>query len=258
MNKTLIQINPHKFSNSEKKLSKIFKNYDSNNWRIIHGLGYTKSNNQSRSLNLEMDFLLFCRNKGILILEVKGGGVSYNKEEKWKTIDKNDQIYDVRDPFEQAKNNKYDLIEYLKKKKYQNISKIEKYINHAVAFPDISGIPDNLPMTINKEIILTGKDLKNFEKEIVNIMQFWKYEENNILTLREIETIINDFLLPDVKLYYDKKNLFKEIENQIEQATEEQISVVEGLEKNNRCLISGCAGSGKTIIARHFCKKIIR
>ena len=62
----------------------------------------------------EADFVVMHPDYGVLILEVKGGRIEYEaSNEKWFTIDRNDNRFEIKDPVEQAKRSHHTLFDKL-------------------------------------------------------------------------------------------------------------------------------------------------
>ena len=60
----------------------------------------------------ETDFILFDEKRGILVIEVKGGGVQIDGGSgEWFSIDRNRTRHKIKDPFRQATKEKYALLE---------------------------------------------------------------------------------------------------------------------------------------------------
>lgn len=56
----------------------------------------------------ETDFVIFNRDRGMLTIEVKGGGVEVDPQSGvWTSVDRHGDRHDIKDPFEQAKREKY-------------------------------------------------------------------------------------------------------------------------------------------------------
>lgn len=82
----------------------------------------------------ETDFVVVHPQKGILILEVKGGILEFDtRAQKWN---RRGGTYDVGDPFRKAEKNKYALRERILEQPALKASAPPFTIGHAVVFPD--------------------------------------------------------------------------------------------------------------------------
>ena len=88
----------------------------------------------------------------MLVIEVKGGRITYDGGAgQWHSNE-----FSIKDPFEQARGNKYSLLAKLKDLPYWR----ERWltIGHAVAFPDVV-VNHDLRLDAPQAIILDANDL---------------------------------------------------------------------------------------------------
>ena len=71
----------------------------SDEWRVFHSFDYVTRDLNRKRWDGEIDFLLYHPKKGMLVIEVKGGAISY-RHGQWYQEDR------PIDPVEQAKRNK--------------------------------------------------------------------------------------------------------------------------------------------------------
>jgi hypothetical protein len=107
---------------------------------------------------------LFIPSRGILILEAKGGEISYDPV--------NMAWYQNKDkmkisPFEQAKEIKLRFLEFLSK--HNEFKNKDFCIGHCVAFPDIDEVVNNLPSEAPQEILLLRPQLGNISGWISSV-----------------------------------------------------------------------------------------
>src|SRR5262245_3955534 len=63
----------------------------------------------------ECDFVVAHPDKGLLCIEVKGGAVSWNSESgQWTSRDRNRITHNIKDPVDQARRSKHELLGRLK------------------------------------------------------------------------------------------------------------------------------------------------
>src|SRR6478672_6431154 len=104
------KLSPTTISNAEKKLFNIFAEVLSNDYIVFHGTWWQhiKYVVQDR----EADFIIIHPDKGILIVEAKGGKISYDPVNMaWYTNDSKLK----KSPFIQAKEIKYKFLDFLGK-----------------------------------------------------------------------------------------------------------------------------------------------
>jgi hypothetical protein len=87
----------------------------------------------------EADFVIAHPDYGVLVLEVKGGGVAYDATTgQWITTDRYGESF-VIDPVEQARKSHYTLLDKLKDLPEWDSSRFLT-IGHAVCFPDVTSL----------------------------------------------------------------------------------------------------------------------
>ena len=122
-------------SRAEQKVYKSLEGQLSNDCLVIHSLEFIKQTSKYKGHgDREADFVIFSPRLGVLVVEVKGGGIEYDKSiRKWYSIDRNNKKYEIKNPAQQAKDAKYEIRSHLKQKMgHKNI-----LFAHAVLFPDI-------------------------------------------------------------------------------------------------------------------------
>ncbi|NMF59840.1 nuclease-related domain-containing protein [Pseudanabaena yagii] len=103
----------------------------------------------------ESDFTIVHPEKGILLLEVKGGKISYDSINKsW--YQNQDRM--KRSPFDQAREIRYSFIKFLSRSS-SNLSRA--CIGQCAAFPDVDAIENGLPSEAPRNILLLRPQLKD-------------------------------------------------------------------------------------------------
>ncbi len=105
----------------------------------------------------ETDFIIAHPDFGILLVEVKGGSISYQgSQQQWISRDRGNNEQRI-DPFTQVMQCKYALLQKIKSLPGWSARWIT--IGHAVAFPDSSIAHISLPPDAPPEIIIDGRHL---------------------------------------------------------------------------------------------------
>ena len=94
-------------------------------WYVFHSFDYVTRDLNRKRWDGEIDFLLYHPQKGMLVIEVKGGAVSY-RNGQWYQEDRK------MDPVEQAKRNKYAVMRLLKETLHREVP---LKFAHSVCFP---------------------------------------------------------------------------------------------------------------------------
>lgn len=234
-------------SNGEYKIYEVLKEKLSNEWIVIHSFRWLKYNPiKGRKAQGEGDFVLFNPNYGVLVIEVKGGGILYNKG-IWKSIDLYNIEHCIQDPERQANDTKYQIIDRIKGKGIRNCN-----VFHCVWFPDIREIKsEDLPPALSEEIVLTGKALYDPETTIDKVFDWWyKITRFKKVTISQKDNDrIKDILCKRMTKLRTLSSICEELNNLYVRANNEQIMLLDSLENFKKLSVSGRAGTGKTLLA---------
>lgn len=215
-------------------------------WIVIHSYRWLRSSISSgRKVQGEGDFVLFHRDLGLLVIEVKGGDIEYANG-IWYSTDHTGVKNKIQDPEKQASDTKFQLIERLKKKQFKRVP-----VYHAVWFPDVGCNQVQLPSNYNEQMVFDVKSLSDPESAVRNAFSFWNkltgyqcYE----LAQEECDELIS-LLRPQLSLVRTLKRLSSELQDIYVRLTNEQLTLFDNLQLCKELSIIGRAGTGKTIVA---------
>ena len=224
----------HKF---KQKLDDSYHVYHSRWWQFPYRTG-------------EIDFLVVHPDKGLLVVEIKGGKIEYeNFDDHWYSNGKKLN----KSPYIQAEDTCRQLIRFLKEN--YNFFKSRNFTyKFCVFFPDIDEVI-NLP-NHGKDKTLTGNDLSNLQEKLENILDSSpkgkdKLRENGLTELYKI-------IAPETKFTtYDINEIARNAQL-INTFTDDQNIVLEELMDFPQATILGCAGSGKTQLALAKTRELVR
>lgn len=250
-------IDPEVKSDAERKIYSWFENMEWKNCVVLHSLGIAQHAN---NIFGEIDFVIIST-EGILCIEVKGGQV-YREDGLWVFKNRFSIVNKKHvGPFEQAQGNMQSLRTHMIKKLSKNDSLVRCQYACCVMTPDCvikdSGI-DIIP-----EVLFGGdKNLCDITNFLDKSIMYWKNQciekhgfEGGKLSLSDIERAIN-LLRGDFKFVPSMSVILNRTEEQLLSVTEEQYSIMEGFDENDRMLISGPAGTGKTLLAIEQCRRL--
>lgn len=224
-------------------------------WYVYYSLNWQKRSANGRIVWGEADFVVFNKNYGILVFEVKSGGISFTDGQWYQTRLDNNEVNEMKNPFNQANRSKYKLIDEID---YSLSNGDRCFIDKAVWFPSISNedlAKENLPLEYNKNLILTKESLENPLKEIVSIFNYYNSLRYNRLSNESVSLILN-ILGPTFDLVASSSNIKDEANYVFYQLTNEQKKVLEFIEDQQTVAIQGAAGTGKTFIAVEQAKRL--
>jgi len=207
-----------------------------------------QSRKDGKARDGEADFVIAHADFGVMVIEVKGGGVSFDAQSgEWTTTDRYGESF-VVDPVEQARKSHYTLLDKLKDLPEWDSSRFLT-IGHAVCFPDVVVENKSLKLDLPREIIIDHNDLKSIETTIQKVFNYWA-EKSRRLPLGKDRLAIVESLL--AKSFTIRTPLGVELDREDEkliELTERQFFLLSILATRRRVLIAGCAGSGKTMLA---------
>ncbi len=226
-----------------------------NDWYIYHSLNWKDRSKNGRITWGEADFVIFNKNYGILVVEVKSGGISF-KDGKWlQTRLDNSEINEMKNPFNQANRSKYKLIDEID---YKLPYGDRCFVDKAVWFPSISNDElqkANLPLEYDSKLILTKESLNNPLQSILSIYNFYNSTRYTMLS-RNSENVILETIMPSFNLVPSASNIKDEADYVFYQLTNEQKKVLDFISDQQTVAIQGSAGTGKTFIAVEQAKRL--
>lgn len=196
----------------------------------------------------EADFVITHPDYGVLVLEVKGGGVAYDATTgQWTTTDRYRESF-VIDPVEQAKKSHYTLLEKLKDLPEWDSNRFLT-IGHAVCFPDVVIGNKALKLDLPREIIIDYNDLEKTEETILSIYEHYADKNRRAPLGRDRLAIVESLLARSFNIKTPLGVELDKEDNRLIELTEQQFKLLNLLASRRRALIAGCAGSGKTMLA---------
>lgn len=233
---------------AERKVLEALNRLD-NSWHIIHGIHWRDFGYKGREYGGEADVLAFHHDLGIIIIEVKGGGIRHS-EGIWYYTDKYDGS--VRgemkgSPCAQAAKSRHYYAGRLGNTPLGSGILKETAFTYTAWFPDIewnAPLPPEMP---NGSYILDSRHLMHPEKALRSILT-QSFPGAKPWTERECRLLL-DSILPDVNLTPPLGVVLRDLRAALFRLTDAQINALSTLKSTNRLLVEGCAGSGKTLLA---------
>jgi len=242
-------------SSAERKFYEDCRTQLDDNYHVIHSVRWIALNPIPYKSQGEDDFIIAHPQYGILVLEIKGGGVR-TKNKEWFTIDRYGVLLDIKDPFEQAEKNKFALLGHLK-----NGTETRKYdypVHHAVVFRDILIKNISLPPHAPHDIIIDPDRLADLPSTIRKIFAYWNARVPKQPPQRAGIEAFLDLIVPKREIRTRLSHLFEDEDKQIKQLTEQQYDVLLGLQRSRRMAIIGGAGTGKTMLALEKARQLTK
>ena len=221
-------------------------------YTVFYSVYWQKLADQWAAREGEADFVIVHPEQGIVILEVKGGGILYKPDvNEWYSYERNGTPHLIKDPVEQGRKSHYALLDQLKSLP----GWLPTYINigHAVCFPDIFLNSDqSLKPDLPRALILDSRDVDNISASLLRLMQaLFAAQMSSGAPGPQRMQMVEGWLARSFEL---RTPLGIEIEyedQKLVELTEQQYFALSLLGERKRAAIGGCAGSGKTMLALH-------
>lgn len=191
----------------------------------------------------EADFVILHPERGLLVLEVKGGRPEFSGR-TWSRGGR-----DLRDPFEQARKNRYALLEAIEERTRRRVHRGLFAHGDVVVFPHAM-FAGALPLNSDPRIIIDAPQVALLPERVEVAFKAWARSETH-LTAGQFSEVL-DSLMPKLRLMRCAGAEVGAEHRRIVQITLDQRASLLGLLENERVLVEGTAGSGKTLLALEF------
>lgn len=231
-------------------------------YTVFHSVRWNDRNKKNTVVYGESDFTVFHPGKGIIVIEVKSGGIECANNTWTYVRTDNGERHAMKNPLKQADKSKYrflDLIEDLLKDTEYTDNPQYCMVESAVWFPSISkrDVIGVLPMEYHPEITLLENALDAPQKYIDGIYEFYEGRKHTRLDKTPDDVIIDAFS-PFYRVMPSLKSKRLEQEEIFVRLTREQNSLIDYLEEQRVAAIQGAAGTGKTWLAIEKAQKLAR
>ncbi|HED12093.1 MAG TPA: nuclease [Gammaproteobacteria bacterium] len=200
----------------------------------------------------EIDFLICCQ-KGIFVIEVKGGGVScQNGVWHYKNRYGEDNT-SAEGPFKQAESALHGLLNDLHANLPERIfSKFS--VGYGVIFPDcewrVSG------SEWDPHTLADAKKYRNLGSWLRKLFQYWRAKDGGRrIPDSDAINVLRRYLRPEFEAIAPLYIQALGVEELVAQLTEDQMVMVDVVTDNPRVLCSGGAGTGKTFLAMELARR---
>ncbi len=244
-------------SQAEKNLFYEFRNCEAEeHYIILHSLGLSEHVN---NIFGEVDFVVICP-QGVLCIEVKGGEVSC-KRGVWSFINRYGKKTEKSEgPFQQVQGNMQSLREHLLKRLGKWDPLVSCQYASCVIMPDCEFQYEGIEIIL--EILFDKTNYHNLSETVDCSFGYWRNKlrtqhgfEGGGLSEDEMKRLAN-LLRGDFHFVPSMKDTIDVTAKALCALTNEQYDVLESLEDNERALVSGVAGAGKTLLAMEQARRV--
>lgn len=241
-------------SYGEKKVYESLKKLP-DEYTVFYSVAWQQKDRKKQNVTWgESDFTILHPQKGILVIEVKSGGISYNNGQWLQTRTDTQETNKMKDPLLQANKSKYLFIDIINEVKGPGQ---QCAVESAVWFPSISKNTkfSQLPPAYKNDIIFREEDLEEPEKAIEKAYNYYYSKNHTNMDTSMVQRIISR-LAPEFDLIESMSSQKEEKEYSFLKLTREQSTLLDYLIEQRKVTIQGTAGTGKTLIAVEEAKRL--
>lgn len=249
MAKMLPDVDPSQLEHSsEEPVYVALRDQLSDDYTVLHSYPWLRPWRGEALTEGEADFVVLHPSRGMLILEVKGGsGVRYERGRWFR--DTREGPREFQDPFRQAQRNMHALLNIAAERSGGRICRSDLVHGYAVVFPhlDYHAAP---PPHADRAIIISRRDLPAMEQAIEAALKAWT-DAPRALPRERYRMLLHGCLMPEFRLFRPVGPELSRSSRALLELTEAQARVFAGIYAQDRVLVEGVAGSGKTFLALH-------
>jgi hypothetical protein len=200
----------------------------------------------------EADFVIAHPVDGILVLEAKGGRLTYDPStRRWSQSGRTGSHVLDEDPFHQARDEMHSLREILSAQ--QGWSRWMPSYGYGVAMPDGSYDGDAHPAAPHAVVIDHG-DMNRLASRVREVMAYWR-RPGRTFGAEGMERLARALGFA-VEIRTPLKLEFDEEDRKIVELTDDQAWILSFIAHRERAVVTGPAGSGKTLLAIQIARRI--
>lgn len=241
-------------SDAEYDLYATFEQELDEQYTVFAGVKWLLKGRQRGAVQGEADFVIAHPERGILVVEVKGGSISRDGDTgQWHSVDRHGARHNISDPSEQARRNSHALADKLAEA--PATSRFTYPIGYAIALPNARLKHAGLGLDAPTQIIIDQDDFGSMQHAIERIMAYSLGDRQATLGAAGIRALA-EVISPSWEIQVALKAQLREERERFRTLTEEQFFVLDMLASHRRALIDGCAGSGKTLLAAEKARRL--
>ena len=237
-------------SRGERKVFDALRDQLSTTWEVFHAASWMMRDELQGARDGEIDFVICHPERGIVCLEVKGGRIE-TRQGQWFTGNPPKRM---RDPFLQALDHRYELGRKIQGR--PGFEQHDLFIVQAVAFPEVSVGSLDLGADASPEIVIDRRRLDDVEQALDRIIAYHRGRDDKRAKPGEAGAqMLRELLAPRITLEVPLAEQILEEEEALIKLTAEQSRLLNTMGREPRMLVTGCAGSGKTMLAVEQAKR---
>ena len=164
-------------SAAERRLFELFRTEFSDDFVVFYGVRWLAKRRRG-AMDGEADFIVAHPRYGVLVIEVKGGGIGYDSATgKYSSTDPSGAVHEIKDPFQQASTSMHALIS--KVNESEVTAKHQYRYGYAVALPDVE-VDFDLATNAPEDVIIDAEAVQDLKQSVIDIFRFWDLHQTPI------------------------------------------------------------------------------
>jgi hypothetical protein len=234
---------------AEVEVYKSLKNQLSDEFNVYYSSPWLGIDPSGREIDGEADFIVAHRDKGIVSIEVKGGRVEIDSDNRWTSKDRKGIERSIKNPVSQARSSKYQLLKQLNR----SVQWKRRYIcaSHGVILNDVERPARDLRPDMPLKLFAFREDMKYLDHWINDRLDQAEDSDSSCVEPLGDDGMfaLDDLLARPIQLRVRLHTSVEKDLKDIKLLTRDQIWILRDLENNKRMAIAGAAGTGKTVLA---------
>ena len=226
----------------------------SKDWVVFHSLDMPKHQTQGEG---EIDFVVLIPGMGVMCLEVKASPNIARRGGMWRTMGKS--YRDPRGPFKQVKDNTFSLLRRVKSA-HKQMSRVPFFGLVVFTACKFRALTRETQQEWDDFDFIDASDLARHPISELIKRAFIEQTKRHKLELGDFnEERFNemvDILRPDFENMLTPRERLENSEIQARRYTREQFKILDGILLNERIVVDGLAGTGKTILAIEYARRM--
>lgn len=211
---------------------------------VIYSANWIYRDDKGRINEGEADITVLSPHGGVLAVEVKGGGISFDAAiGAWYSVDRSNKQHTIKDPFKQASKERHALLDQITgHASWRQWKGARLTIGHAVMLPDIVDPKPLLGPDRQSKIVGVNADIQNVAQWYDRVMRFWRQANDDTLGAKGVR-LIEDILCKSIEILPVLRAAVDDTEQQRIRLTANQAKVFRVIGGRRRAVVSGGAGT---------------
>lgn len=245
-------------SSGERKVFECLRDKAPSDWIVLHS--YRLPRHKTVVFG-EADFVVIAPMLGVFVLEIKSGGVGFDGT-NWIFINRHhEKTYKQRGPFQQGREAMFEIEKIIKNKLGASYGRTNLIYGYGVIFTDEADFPIDAIVEDERWRLCQKTEKTDYiafihqlnKKFVDELKQNGHYVPEPLSEAKA--GAIAKALRPIVDCVVPLKSFVEQSEKEIISLTEEQYACLDDIEINKQIVVTGGAGTGKTLIAVEEAKR---